>query len=74
MNTSTFEIRALRVSDLLAALTHQPILFLRELFSAPAPTASESAQHLLALADDYESTQPSYAADLRAAAAAGARR
>jgi hypothetical protein len=73
MNTNTFELRALRFSDLLAALTHQPIQFLSKLLSAPAPTVSESAQQLLELADSYESTQPSYAADLRAAAAAATR-
>ena len=69
MNTTTFEHRALRISDLLAALTHQPLAFLSELFSPPSPTASQSAAQLLELADSYESTQPSYAADLRAAAA-----
>jgi hypothetical protein len=73
MYTTTFEVRALRVSDLLAALTHQPMQFVRELFSAPAPTVSQSAQQLLELADTYEATQPSYAADLRAAAAAATR-
>ena len=73
MYTTTFEVRALRVSDLLAALTHQPMLFVRELFSAPAPTPLQSARQLLELADSYESTQPSYAADLRAAAAAATR-
>jgi hypothetical protein len=70
MYTTTFEVRALRVSDLLAALTHHPLQFVRELFSAPAPMPSQSAQQLLELADTYEATQPSYAADLRAAAAA----
>ena len=73
MYTTTFEVRALRISDLLAALTHQPLQFVRELFSAPAPTTAQSAQQLLELADSYESTQPSYAADLRAAAAAATR-
>lgn len=69
MNTTTFEHGALRVSDLLAALAHQPMKFFNELFSTPAPTLAESAQQLRDLADAYESTQPSYAADLRAAAA-----
>ena len=73
MNTTTFELRALRVSDLLAALTHQPLQFLRDLLSVPVPTVPQSAQQLMELADSYESTQPSYAADLRAAAAAATR-
>jgi hypothetical protein len=73
MNTTTFELRALRVSDLLAALTHQPIQFMRDLLSAPAPTVAQSSQQLLELADTYEATQPSYAADLRAAATAATR-
>lgn len=34
----------------------------------PAPTVPEASAQLLRLADAYESTQPSYAADLRAAA------
>ena len=69
MNTTTFENRARRVSDLLAALAHQPMQFFHELFRVPAPTLAQSAQQLRELADSYESTQPSYAADLRAAAA-----
>jgi hypothetical protein len=69
MNTTAFELRALRVSDLLAALTYQPMQLLRAVLRAPAPLAPESAQQLLELADSYEATQPSYAADLRAAAA-----
>lgn len=69
MNTTTFEHRALRVSDLLAALAHQPLQFLSDLFTPPAPTLAQSAQQLRDLAETYESTQPSYAADLRAAAA-----
>ena len=68
MNTTTFDHGALRVSDLMAALTHQPMQFVRNLFSAPAPTVAQSAQQLFELADTYEATQPSYAADLRAAA------
>lgn len=34
----------------------------------PAPTVPEASLELLRLADAYEATQPSYAADLRAAA------
>ncbi len=32
------------------------------------PTVSQTADELLSLADQYEATQPGYAADLRAAA------
>ena len=70
MNTNTLEVRALRVSDILAGLTSQPVQILRSLFRMPAPTLAQSTAELLRLADDYEATQPSYAADLRAAAAA----
>jgi len=38
------------------------------LFSAPAETAAGSRQRLRDLAAEYDATQPSYAADLRAAA------
>jgi hypothetical protein len=72
MTTTTLEVRALRVSDLLASLT-QPVQFFRSLARLPQPTLSQSADELLRLADDYEATQPSYAADLRAAAATVAR-
>jgi uncharacterized membrane protein YgaE (UPF0421/DUF939 family) len=72
MNTNTLELRALRVSDTLAALT-APLLALAGLFRAPAPSTADSAADLMRLADAYESTQPSYAADLRAAADAAYR-
>ena len=73
MKTNTLEIRALRASDILASLTAQPLQFVRSLFSAPTPTVAESTAELLRLADGYEATQPSYAADLRAAADAATR-
>lgn len=43
---------------------------IRVAFGTPAATPSKhiDAQALIDLADSYESTQPSYAADLRAAA------
>jgi hypothetical protein len=50
----------------------QPLNFLFGLL--PAATAAESADELLLLADGYEATQPSYAADLRAAAETAASR
>jgi hypothetical protein len=37
----------------------------------PAPAVPEATAQLLRLAASYESTQPSYAADLRAAASMG---
>jgi len=39
-----------------------------EFFSFSAPLVPETVSHLLELADQYEHTQPSYAADLRHAA------
>jgi hypothetical protein len=39
----------------------------------PAPGVPEATAQLLRLAESYEATQPSYAADLRAAAAMGER-
>jgi hypothetical protein len=39
---------------------------LASLFQTRAETTEESAQRLEALADEYEATQPSFAADLRA--------
>ena len=63
------EVRALRVSDTLAAFTAQVTSFVRFLFTTPMPSAEESAGELLRLADEYEATQPSFASDLRAAAA-----
>ena len=39
---------------------------LASVFQSRAETSEESAQRLQALADEYEATQPSFAADLRA--------
>jgi hypothetical protein len=44
----------------------QPLNFVLGLW--PEPTVAESADELALLAEGYEATQPSYAADLRAAA------
>ena len=71
MNTNTFELRALRTSDTLAALTAALASFTK-LFNTPATPATNAAE-LLRLADGYEATQPSFAADLRAAAEAANR-
>lgn len=57
------------LSDLIARV----FVGVQSLFSTTAPTAPEASAQLLELADAYESTQPSYAADLRAAAAAATR-
>ena len=72
MNTNTLEMRALRVADFLASLT-QPLNVVRGLLTPAAPTVDEASAQLLRLADAYEETQPSYAADLRAAATAATR-
>ena len=72
MNTNTLELRALRISDFLASVT-QPLHFVRDLLRAPQPSVPESAAELLRLAESYEATQPSYAADLRAAATVATR-
>jgi hypothetical protein len=48
----------------LLAITRSVAQFIRR----PAPGAPETAAALLRLAATYESSQPSYAADLRAAA------
>jgi len=42
------------------------------LLRMPAPGVPEATAQLLRMAEAYESTQPSYAADLRAAASMGA--
>lgn len=55
----------LALSDLIARV----FVGVKSAFSSTAPTAPEATAQLLRLADAYESSQPSYAADLRAAAA-----
>ena len=69
IKTNNLEGRALRVSDTLAAFAAQVTSFVRFLFTTPMPSAKQSASELLQLADEYEATQPSFASDLRAAAA-----
>jgi len=68
---STFELRSPARSaeqSSLADLLARAILKVQSFGRAPAPTQSEASAQLLRLAEAYESTQPSYAADLRAAA------
>ena len=58
--------------EALADLIARAFLGLRSLGSVlrmPAPAVPEARTQLLRLADAYEATQPSYAADLRAAVA-----
>ena len=69
IKTNNLEVRALSVSDNLAALTAKVTSFVRFLFTTPMPSAQQSAAELQQLADEYEATQPSFASDLRAAAA-----
>ena len=64
--TSLFDGRAVYSPEELDNATTWPLNFLRDLWNAP--TALETADDLLDLAESYESTQPGYAADLRAAA------
>jgi hypothetical protein len=77
MTITTYEITAgglartesiaTRLADWIA-----PALLRMQSLSSPRrnaePTRSASAAELLRLADEYEASQPSYAADLRAAA------
>ena len=65
MTTTTFAPSALRMPLGLLDWV-QSLSFVRSLKAVP--TVSETADELLSLADQYEATQPSYAADLRAAA------
>jgi len=68
---STFELRRPARSaeqSSLADLLARAILKVQSFGRAPVPTQSEASAQLLRLAEAYESTQPSYAADLRAAA------
>jgi len=44
-----------------------------QVFRMPAPGVPEATAQLLRLAEAYEATQPSYAADLRAAASLAGR-
>jgi len=65
------DLLAPRLADFLA----RSILKLQsfgQLLRMPAPGVPEATAQLLRLAEAYEPTQPSYAADLRAAASMGA--
>jgi hypothetical protein len=73
MYSTTFRRQAVPSQQLeaLADLIARAFLRLQSLGSAlrmPAPTVPEASAQLLRLADTYDATQPSYAADLRAAA------
>jgi len=77
MNPMTIESRAVpgrgigvaepRFSDLLARVLWR-LQTLGGFLRMPAPGVPEATLQLLRLAEAYEATQPSYAADLRAAA------
>jgi hypothetical protein len=73
MYSTTFRRQTVATQSLeaVADLIARAFLRIQSLGSAafmPAPTVPEASAQLLRLADAYESTQPSYAADLRAAA------
>ena len=57
-------------SDVLASVM-QGARRLGSLLRMPAPGVPEATAQLLRMAEAYEATQPSYAADLRAAATMG---
>lgn len=61
---------ASRSMEVLADTIARGFVQLQSLFSLsqPEPSPAEARAQLLQLADSYESSQPSYAADLRAAA------
>ena len=60
---------ASRALDAMALVIARAFVRLQDLFSLRSePAAGEARAQLLALADSYEASQPSYAADLRAAA------
>ncbi|WP_341887538.1 hypothetical protein [Variovorax sp. YR752] len=63
----TIEGPAPRLSDWLARAVLK-LQSVGDLLRMPAPGVPEATAQLLRMAEAYESTQPSYAADLRAAA------
>ena len=77
MTSTTFDLRprgarktpstAKRWADLLAGAA-RTAKSIGSLLRMPAPGVPEATAQLLRMAEAYESTQPSYAADLRAAA------
>jgi len=80
MNSSTLPLRgsnglsveppAPALADFLARLILR-VQSLGSILRMPAPGVPEATAELLRLAQAYEATQPSYAADLRAAATMG---
>lgn len=77
MTTTTFDLRAAsgrsnrftatRLADLMASVARYSKA-IGSFIRMPAPGVPEATAQLLRMAEAYESTQPSYAADLRAAA------
>ena len=67
LRTSRGSLIESAASDVLASVM-QGIHRLGDLLRMPAPGVPEATAQLLRMAAAYESTQPSYAADLRAAA------
>jgi hypothetical protein len=67
MTTTTFRAAESAASDFLTALG-QRVQRISQWLSMPAPGVPEATAELLRLAAAYEASQPSYAADLRAAA------
>lgn len=72
MYSTTFRQHSVasRTLEAMADVIARGFVQLQSLFSLgqAAPTPTEARAQLLRLADAYESSQPSYAADLRAAA------
>lgn len=72
MYSTTFRQHSVssRALEAMADTIARGFVRLQSLFSPAqaAPSADEARMQLLQLADSYESSQPSYAADLRAAA------
>jgi len=66
MTTTTFRADS-TAADFLAAIA-QRVQRISQWLSMPAPGVPEATAELLRLAAAYEGSQPSYAADLRAAA------
>lgn len=69
MSTTTLDLYA---SDALARAFSR-LQSIGQWLAVPQPTVPEASAELLRLAAEYEETQPSYAADLRAAAASAER-
>jgi hypothetical protein len=63
-NSNAFDAAGARLFNAVA----RSVSHLMQVLSAPQPSAPRTVAQLLALAESYEATQPSFAADLRAAA------